>query len=284
MESPMKSKESWIAALVAIVAGAGAALAVSLPAFILGAQIAFNWLPGHLPPLGELFTALPFLAVLASVLGLPEGFLGARSGSWRAWYAWAITPLVGAAIRGFPCVAVCLFSGTSPLDPLAFTTMFGVTIGGFFSGLASRAVAASLESLARQRSGGRRRPNGIAAPAHVEPAAMRAVRWAGLGLLVLGTVHVAYVAMSLVALLSLITGPGPAVPGLIVLVLWAIRAALGVVMIIGGTKMRNLKGYRYVLAAAIAAIVPISRLFCLALPIGLWSLIILRDARVRDAF
>ena len=280
----MKSKESLIAALVAIVAGAGAAFVVSLPAFILGAEIAVNWLPGRLPPLGELVMVLPFLAVLASVLGLPGGFLGARSGSWRAWHAWAITPLVSAAISGFPCVAVCLFSGTSLLDPVAFTIMFGVTIGGFFSGLASRAVAASLESLARQKSDDRRRPNGVAAPAHVGPAAMHVVRWAGLGLLVLGTVYVAYVAMSLVALLSLITGPGPAVPSLIVLVLWAIQAALGVVMVIGGSKMRNLKGYRYALAAAIAAIVPISCLFCLALPVGLWSLIVLRDARVRDAF
>jgi len=120
MESPMRSKESWIAALVPIVAGAGAALAASFPAFILGAAIAAGWLPGPFPEWGELPLALPFLAVLAAVLGLPGGFLGARSGSWRTWYAWAITPLVSAAISGFPCVAVCLFSGTSPLDPAAF--------------------------------------------------------------------------------------------------------------------------------------------------------------------
>jgi hypothetical protein len=100
-----------------------------------------------------------------------------------------------------------------------------------------------------------------------------------LGLLVLGTLYAAYAGISSVVVIT-----GPAVPSLIVLVLWAIQAVLGVVMAIGGSQMRNLKGYRYALAAAIAAIVPISWLFCLALPVGLWSLIVLRDPKVRDAF
>ena len=281
----MRSRETWIVVLAAIVVGATVAFAASLPAFILGAQIASNWLPGQLPPGGELFMALPLLAVLASVLGLPGAFLGARSGSWRTWYAWVITPLVSATISGFPCVAVCLFSGTSLSDPVAFTIVFGVTIGGLFSGLASRGVAATRESLERQKSDERRKPNGGAAPCHVELAAKRAVRWPGWGLLVLGTLNVAYVALA--ALLPLITGPGPAAPGrpgLMVLVLWAVQFALGVVMIVGGSKMRDLRGYWYALAAAIAAIVPSSCFVFLTLPVGLWSLIILRDAGVRSTF
>ena len=114
---------------------------------------------------------------------------------------------------------------------------------------------------------------------------MRRVSWPGFALLLVGTV---YVGMSLIGLWGVTSDA--AIRGLtrggqiFDLGLFAIQLALGVVMLMGGSKMRNLQGYRYALAAAIAAMVPTPCSCLLGFPFGLWACIVLLDARVKAAF
>ncbi|MCR4412875.1 MAG: hypothetical protein NUV77_10690 [Thermoguttaceae bacterium] len=279
----MRIERSSIRTLVAMVAGAGVALVVSTPAFILGAVIAATRL-APFPEAGDLPLVLPFLAVIAFVLGLPGAFLGARSVSRRARYAMVVTPVVSAAISGLPVLAVCLVSQASPLDPAAFTILFGVTVSGFFSGLASHAVAAKLRWLVREEPDRRTAPHTVATPSQAVPAAMRAVSWPGFGLLVVGTPYVVIPLFCFIRIIGETGFPGPQPPALFY---FALSGALGMLMIVGGSMMRSLRHYRWAVAAAIAAMVslaPCLYVLFLGFPVGLWALVVLLDPKVKEAF
>jgi hypothetical protein len=61
--------------------------------------------------------------------------------------------------------------------------------------------------------------------------------------------------------------------------------ALGGVMVFGALKMRELQQYPLALASAIIALLPFgSCCCCLSLPVGVWALVILSRAEVKDAF
>jgi phage FluMu protein Com len=65
----------------------------------------------------------------------------------------------------------------------------------------------------------------------------------------------------------------------------AIGVILGIVVIWGGVKMRNLEGYPLAMAAAIIAMIPCFWPCCmLGLPFGIWALVVLSDPMVRAAF
>jgi len=265
--------------IVVVIAGVGAAAVASIPAFLIGYAIADRWLQPHSPDWGEFPMALPFLAVLACILGLPGALSGWLGRGRRGWYAWVVTPVVSAAISGFSCAAVCLAARESLLDPVAFTIMFGLTITGFSSGLMSRVVAASLQWPARQDLADPGIQDGAPTSSQVYSEAMRRVSGPGFALLVLGALNVA-VSLGFVWAFATkeaaIRDPAP-------LGLFAIYLALGLLMVAGGSKMRNLQGYRYALVAAIAAMVPMPFLF-FGFPFGLWACVVLLDARVKAAF
>lgn len=63
------------------------------------------------------------------------------------------------------------------------------------------------------------------------------------------------------------------------------QAVLGGLMGFGGLKMKNLQGYPFAIAASIIAIIPcFNCCYCLGIPLGIWSLIVLNKADVKPAF
>ena len=63
------------------------------------------------------------------------------------------------------------------------------------------------------------------------------------------------------------------------------QIVLGGLMGFGGLKMKNLQSYPLAIAASIIAIVPcFNCCYCLGIPLGIWSLIVLNKAEVKTAF
>ena len=59
---------------------------------------------------------------------------------------------------------------------------------------------------------------------------------------------------------------------------------MGVLVIVGAVKMKNLKSYGLAMTAAIIAIIPCSPCCLLGLPFGIWALVVLNDENVKAAF
>jgi hypothetical protein len=57
-----------------------------------------------------------------------------------------------------------------------------------------------------------------------------------------------------------------------------------VLILIGGVRMKSLSGYPLAMTGAIAAIVPLNSCCCIAMPVGIWALIVLVNADVKAAF
>jgi hypothetical protein len=51
-----------------------------------------------------------------------------------------------------------------------------------------------------------------------------------------------------------------------------------------GWRMRQMKSYGLAVVAAILAILPCTFGWFLALPVGIWALVVLQNAEVREAF
>lgn len=65
----------------------------------------------------------------------------------------------------------------------------------------------------------------------------------------------------------------------------AVAIIMGVVVIMGAMKMKNLESYGFAMASSIIAMIPcISPCCILGLPIGIWALVTLNDAGVKSAF
>ncbi|PTL79393.1 hypothetical protein [Vitiosangium sp. GDMCC 1.1324] len=62
--------------------------------------------------------------------------------------------------------------------------------------------------------------------------------------------------------------------------------AQGVLMVLGGLKMKTLTNYRLAMAGAIAALVPCFIGCCcvMGLPVGIWSVVVLNKPEVKSAF
>ncbi|MHB1036611.1 MAG: hypothetical protein ACYC35_17965 [Pirellulales bacterium] len=73
--------------------------------------------------------------------------------------------------------------------------------------------------------------------------------------------------------------------GTIGLVFGLIGLAIGAVVIMGALKMKRLENHGFAMAASILAMIPcISPCCLLGLPFGIWALVVLSDAQVKEAF
>ena len=64
-----------------------------------------------------------------------------------------------------------------------------------------------------------------------------------------------------------------------------IMLVLGVLIILGGVKMKQLRSYGLAMTATILAMIPCTSPCCvLGLPIGIWALVVLNNAEVKSAF
>jgi hypothetical protein len=64
-----------------------------------------------------------------------------------------------------------------------------------------------------------------------------------------------------------------------------IGGLVGVIVLIGASKMKNLQNYQFVLTASIAAMVPcISPCCVFGLPFGIWALVVLNKPEVKSQF
>ncbi|MBL8797458.1 MAG: hypothetical protein JNM56_26390 [Planctomycetia bacterium] len=69
------------------------------------------------------------------------------------------------------------------------------------------------------------------------------------------------------------------------IILWGTQGAVSFVILIGAVQMMRLRTRWLALTGSILAVVPIiGPCFCLALPIGIWSIIVLCTRNVREAF
>jgi hypothetical protein len=60
--------------------------------------------------------------------------------------------------------------------------------------------------------------------------------------------------------------------------------ALGVVVLLGALKMRQLQSYSFAMASAIIAMLPCSCCCVIGLPIGIWGLVVLLKPEIKSAF
>ncbi len=63
-----------------------------------------------------------------------------------------------------------------------------------------------------------------------------------------------------------------------------IGLAMDVLVLIGGIKMKQLRGYTLAMIGSICAIVPLNSCCCVGIPVGIWSLVVLLNADVKAAF
>jgi hypothetical protein len=59
---------------------------------------------------------------------------------------------------------------------------------------------------------------------------------------------------------------------------------VGGIVVAGGWKMYQLQSWGWALTAAILSVIPCFTCFLIGLPIGIWSLVTLNDAEVKEAF
>jgi hypothetical protein len=55
-------------------------------------------------------------------------------------------------------------------------------------------------------------------------------------------------------------------------------------MVVGGAKMRSVSGYGLAVTGAVCGIIPINGCCCLAMPFGIWAVVVLADPAVKAAF
>jgi len=115
-----------------------------------------------------------------------------------------------------------------------------------------------------------------------------------IGLIVTGAIGLPFQAMAVIFNLFHVgigaAGGGPEMMPIMLpvgfnVVMNAIAIVIGVVVIIGALKMKNLENYGFAMAASIIAMVPcISPCCVLGLPFGIWSVVVLSDVHVKAAF
>ena len=110
--------------------------------------------------------------------------------------------------------------------------------------------------------------------------ACRQVQGPAIGLIVAGILNflpLGLAALGLVFQLFVVGTPGFGGPGLaeisIILAMCGLSLPFGVLMIIGGLKMRRLEAYGLPMAASIVALLP-GTVGCVVGPIGIWSLVL----------
>lgn len=65
----------------------------------------------------------------------------------------------------------------------------------------------------------------------------------------------------------------------------AFAIVIGILILVGATKMKNLDNYALAMTAAIVAMIPCFSPCCLlGLPFGIWALVVLSDSSVKAAF
>jgi hypothetical protein len=65
---------------------------------------------------------------------------------------------------------------------------------------------------------------------------------------------------------------------------YAITLACSALIFLGGSKMKQMQGYGWAIAASILSILPCNSCCCIGLPIGIWALMVLLNADVKLAF
>lgn len=68
------------------------------------------------------------------------------------------------------------------------------------------------------------------------------------------------------------------------LLLNALSLAIGITIIVGGVKMKNLQSYGLSMTAAILTVVPIFTCCCYGMPIGIWAIVVLMSGDVKAVF
>jgi hypothetical protein len=64
-----------------------------------------------------------------------------------------------------------------------------------------------------------------------------------------------------------------------------IGSVVGIIIIVGATKMKNLQAYGLALASSILAMIPcVSPCCLLGLPFGIWAVVVLSNPEVKQAF
>lgn len=68
-------------------------------------------------------------------------------------------------------------------------------------------------------------------------------------------------------------------------VIYALRAVVSVIIAIGAMKMRSLQAYPFAMTASVLSIIPLcANECCCTLPFGIWALVVLLNADVKQGF
>ena len=185
-------------------------------------------------------------------------------------------------------------SGANPgeHDVVLFQTLFVVIIFGtsawlirFWFRLRTQQAALSPEAPHEGL------PPTVAEGAPTPSDSAQLARRPAIGLIIVGAMQLLFVAMYLLGTLAdweqrgfeaawqetLELGP-------ILLTGMALSVPVSILIILGAVRMMNLQSYRFALAAAILALLPLTFMVVVGVPFGIWALVVLARQRVKAAF
>lgn len=125
------------------------------------------------------------------------------------------------------------------------------------------------------------------APPHwtATTSAQAKCRSAGTGLVVVGGIFTAFhIGGAVLQVILAAGGVHDAEQFVLSFAVMLVGLIYSLVILIGGRKMQQLQSYRMAMTAAVLALVPCHPCFFVTLPVGIWSLIVLLDPQVRNAF
>jgi len=119
----------------------------------------------------------------------------------------------------------------------------------------------------------------------------RLARRPAIGLIIVGAMQLLFVAMYLLGTLADWEQRGFEAAwsetqelGPILLTGMALSVPVSILIILGAVRMMNLQSYRFALAAAILALLPLTFMVVVGVPFGIWALVVLARQRVKAAF
>ena len=120
--------------------------------------------------------------------------------------------------------------------------------------------------------------------AEAEPLARGRLRVPSIGLLVAGVLNLLTTLSIVVLAVSLSGSDELSVRTIVFAVIAFSSLVLGILLLIGSARMRDLQAYPIALSAAVAAILPFAPGFLISLPFGVWALLVLSRRDVRLSF
>lgn len=211
--------------------------------------------------------------------------------------------LGGRKMRRLETYGLAMMAGICALLPTGPAWIFSMPVGIWalivLAGPEVRAGFRAKRGIQRSASKSKRPADSAAPPVPAKPQPVdewtfvnikQQLFWPGLGLAGGGGIGLASVFLSCLAAATIPLWMPPPSDGLVflgasgIVVLIGLQIASSLLIMVAGLKMIRMESYRWALAGAWLALLPISPAAIVTMPLGIWALVILSSSEVREAF